>query len=65
LIDQEELLEEKGGHVLFIPVLVGDNEVKQPHLAELSFVPLLILLHLVAFRETNLIGALKVNDLPK
>ncbi len=56
MIDQKELLEEKRGHVLFIPVLVGDDKVKQPHLAELSFVPLLVLLHLIAFRKTNLIG---------
>lgn len=65
MIDQEELLEEKGGHILFISVLVGDDKVKKPHLAELSFVPLLILLHLVAFGETNLIGIFKENDLPK
>ena len=45
MVDQKELLEEERGHILFIPVLVRDDKVEQPHLAELSFVPLLILLH--------------------
>jgi hypothetical protein len=55
VIDQKELLEEERGHVLFVPVLVRDDEMKQPHLTEFSFVPLLILLHLVAFRKTYLV----------
>ena len=54
IVCQKKLLEQQGGHILFVPVLIRNDKVKKPHLTQLTFVPFIVRLNLIALRKANL-----------